>query len=80
MAVPEHLLKAFAAAANDAVGDFSEATAAVAPYITDLESFTEVFVSFEDSSSKELIFFVDDYPELNRDYSIAEGLVDEDEE
>lgn len=80
MPVPEHLLKAFSEAANDGVGDFSQAWAAVAPYITDLESFTEVFVSFEDSSSKELIFFVDDYPELYRDYSIAEGLVDEDEE
>jgi hypothetical protein len=80
MPVPEHLLKAFAEAANDAVGDYSEAKAAVAPYITDLESFTEVFVTFEDSGSKELIFFVDDYPELYREYSIAEGLIDEDEE
>ena len=74
MAVPEHLLKAFSEAANDGVGDFSEASAAVAPYITDLGSFTEVFHTFEDSGSKELVLFVGEYPDLYRDYSIAEGL------
>ena len=77
MTVPEHLLKAFSQSVNDDVGDYGEARAALDEFVTDLESFTQVVYCFEDMGSKLFVVFIAEYPELYQEYSVAEGLVDD---
>jgi hypothetical protein len=46
-----------------------------------LEQFTdEVYAAYEDGDEKTVALLAHEFPELYREYAIAEGLTDEDEE
>lgn len=74
MAVPENLLKAFVEADSEGVGSLSEALANLEEFVTDIESFTQVFVATESDKTQALL--TETYPDLYLEYAVAEGLVE----
>ena len=74
MAVPENLLKAFVEADSEGVGSLSEALANLEEFVTDLESFTQVFVATESDKTQALL--AEAYPDLYLEYAVNEGLVE----
>ena len=74
MAVPENLLKAFVEADSEGVGSISEALAKLEEFVTDIESFTQVFVATESDKTQALL--AEAYPDLYLEYAVNEGLVE----